>query len=231
MSCRTGVWRCALLLAALWSATIGFHSVTTAFSTTARHRPVGWISRRTTPSLSSSLSTTTRLKAENDESSDRSEGLRQALSGVGQLFQKDTAVRVGSTVVANTNVPALEIWQFQSYTVEAIWDQGVPSSTNTTILEKIPCDTLDAPSPTGGSSHTRYVSLYSAKHHEQAVTVEYYPGNEAQLVRLRDEVLGSVRMALPLFGFWTALAYSFAAKYNERYGGDFMDALFRSKGL
>lgn len=195
------------------------------------------------------LSSTTILRAQ-PEDADRSGGLRRALSNVGQVFTRDTTVRVGSTVVANSNVPNLQIWQFQSYTVEAIWDQGVPvaenrvttgnddeeSSAGTTtsndnnslLVERIPCDTLDA-TPTTPPGYTRYVSLFSPQHHERPVTV-CYP-DEVVLVPLRDEVLDSVVTALPLFGFWTALAWSFAYKYNARYGGDFVDALFRSKGL
>ena len=219
-----------LVLAVTQPSSIGCRSVT-AFSTTTataagQRRPTKWIS-----------TTSLRQAANKDDDDDRSQGLRQALSGLGQIFSKDNAVRVGSTVVANSNVPELQIWQFQSYTVEAIWDQGVPrrsnagdDDNNNDIIEKIPCETLDA-APTK-ATYTRYVSLYAAKHHDArggAVTVQY--PDEVVLVPLRDEVLDSVVMALPLFGFWTALAASFAAKYNARYGGDFMDALFRSKGL
>ena len=241
MSCPTAAFRLALLVA-LWST---FVSVT-AFPTCPNSlRPARRPSRTKT--------TTTKiitLHAQSDNE-DRSQGLRQALACIGQVLTPNPTVRVGSTVVANSNVPALQIWQFQSYTVQAIWDQGVSSTnsdknyddttitttttttTTSSIVEKIPCDTLHAPSPpsSNGGSYTRYVSLYSAKHHldQQPVTVQY--PDEVILVPLRDEVLDSIRMALPLFGFWTALAYSFASKYNERYGGNFWDALFRSKGL
>ena len=174
----------------------------------------------------------------NGSQDNRSDELRQVLLDIGQVFDnKEEAkqIRVGSTVVANSNLPDLQIWQFQSYTVKDIWDQGerrqqqqdVEDTTTTAesqsgggIVEKITCASLDDPVRPG---YTRYISLYSAKHHENPVTVD---PSEVTLVSLKDEVVDSVLMALPLFGFWTALAISFAVKYNERYGGNFMDAFF-----
>ena len=164
---------------------------------------------------------------------DRSDGLRQSLLQVGQVLdtKSDNVIRVGSTVVANSNLPDLQIWQFQSYTVQDIWDQGIASATAaandtdaaSSLVEKIACTTLDDPPPPKAGVYTRYVSLYSAKHHDRPVTVN--PA-EVTLVTLRNEVQDSILQALPLFGFWTALAFSFATKYNERYGGNLLDAFW-----
>ena len=182
---------------------------------------------------------------DNDNENNRSDGLRQSLLQVGQvLANDDTAarIRVGSTVVANSNVPELAIWQFQSYQVQDIWDQGIPlptriddvnppiSSTTSdnddaimgsSWIEKISCTSLDDPPAKPG--YTRYVSLYSAKHHDRPVTVQ---PSEVTLVSLQQEVRSSIIQALPLFAFWTALAISFATKYNERFGGNWMDAFW-----
>jgi hypothetical protein len=180
---------------------------------------------------------------------DRSQGLRKTLTDIGQVFgNKEEAqqICVGSTVVANSNIADLQIWQFQSYTLQEIWDQGVPRITNTVIIkdneenkyvdcdndntntinngllvEKIPRQCLDDPLTPG---YTRYIKLYSTKHHSATGPVTINP-NDVVLVSLRDEVFDSIVMALPLFGFWTALALSFATKYMDRNGGTFLDAM------
>jgi hypothetical protein len=43
---------------------------------------------------------------------------------------------------------------------------------------------------------------------------------------MKDEVLDSVLVAIPILSFWLGLSFVFATKYNERYGGNFMDAFF-----
>ena len=166
---------------------------------------------------------------------ERGEGLRKSLSNIGQVLGRGEEARqisVGSTVVAQTNLPELRIFQFQSYTVQGIWDQGVPPSSLNSVdndnsgkgsnglVEKIARHNLNEPVT---PSYTRYISLFSPKHHEGPVTVN---PKDVILVSLQEEVVDSVLMALPLFGFWTALAFSFATKYIDRYGGNFVDAMF-----
>ena len=153
---------------------------------------------------------------------DRSEGLRKVLMAVGEVA--DSEIQVGSTVVAGNNIPSLGIWQFQSYQLTSIYDQGFNEETGT--IEKLQRQSLQ--DPVEPASYTRYVTLYSEKHHKKqnngkAVVVS---PNEVELSSMQMEVVDSVLMALPLFGFWTALAYSFASQYSERTGGTFVDALF-----
>jgi len=153
----------------------------------------------------------------NDSDSDRSQGLRKTLVSIGEV--KDDEIRVGSTVVAGTNIPNLGIWQFQSYQVMSIYDQTISEGG---VVQKIPRDALSDASLKSG---TRYVTLYSSKHHKDGLPVVVSP-TEVELSSMRDEVVDSVLMALPLFAFWTALAFSFASQYSERTGGTFADAFF-----
>lgn len=146
---------------------------------------------------------------------DRSQGLRKAFESVGEL--NDDNIAVGSTVVTGNNIPNLGIWQFQSYQVTSIYDQTVSDGG---VVEKIPRESLD-----DNVIGTRYVTLYSSKHHKDGESVVVSP-DEVELSSMREEVVDSVLMALPLFGFWTALAFSFANQYSERTGGTFVDAFF-----
>lgn len=155
--------------------------------------------------------------SENNDTQDRSESLRKALETVGEL--QDDNISVGSTVVAGKNIPNLGIWQFQSYEITSIYDQQVDDDTG--VVTRIPRQSLNEISNDG----TRYVTLYSSKHHKDGLPVVVSP-TEVELSSMRDEVVDSVLMALPLFGFWTALAFSFASQYSERTGGSFVDAFF-----
>jgi hypothetical protein len=151
---------------------------------------------------------------------DRSQRLRKALEVVGEV-QEGSELRIGSTVVAGNNVPNLGIWQFQSYELQSIYDQGV---TEEGMVEKIPRQSLEE--PIEPATYTRYVTLYSEKHHGPEGTAVIVSPKEVELTSMRDEVVDSILMALPLFGFWTALAFSFANQYAERTGGTLVDALF-----
>ena len=147
---------------------------------------------------------------------------------------KRSGIPVGSTVIASGNIPDLNIWQFQSYELMSIYDQGVNQETG--LVEKIPRSELPnnnnnnkddtkatSPAPT---SYTRYVTLYSPRYHKDVGPVVVALDQLGRLSSLQEEVLDSVLMALPLFGFWTALAFSFANQYSARTGGSFLDAMF-----
>lgn len=157
-----------------------------------------------------------RMSADED---DRSEGLRKALLTVGEVA--DSEIRVGSTVVAGNSIPGLKIWQFQSYELMSIYDQGMNDEG---VVEKLARQLLQE--PVEPSTYTRYVTLYSEKHHGESGQPIVVSPEEVELSSMQTEVVDSLVMALPLFGFWTALAYSFASQYSERTGGNFVDALF-----
>jgi hypothetical protein len=130
---------------------------------------------------------------------------------------------VGSTVIAKTTIPSLGIWQFQSYELQSIFDQG--SADNGVTANRISVRALTAPRSKPG--YTRYITLYSSKYHQAQGPITLTP-EEVGLVSVKDEVLDSLLWALPLFGFWLAVAVSFANLYNDRYGGNWIDALFRT---
>lgn len=153
---------------------------------------------------------------DNDNLLPRGDGLRKLLLSL----NPDPVVSVGCTVIASGNIPDLGIWQFQSYELQGIYDQGSDPATG--LVEKIPREYLRDKIPSG---FMRYVTLYSPKHHQIEGPV-VLAADEVGLSSVRDEVIDSVVMALPLFGFWTALAFSFANQYSARTGGSFLDAFF-----
>jgi hypothetical protein len=151
----------------------------------------------------------------------RGDSLRRAMNSFAEVTTDEVeGLRAGSTVVPTCDIPSLGIWQFQTYELQSIFDQGYQQDT---IIEKIPAPNLTDPITRPG--YTRYITLYSPKYHKEPITIT---PEEVGLVSMRDEVMDSLLMALPIFGFWTAVAISFANIYTERYGGNFLDAFFRT---
>ena len=179
--------------------------------------------------------TTTLRSASNDNNN----------SGNNQRAQDDFCV--GDTVVLGNSIPNLSLWQFQSYKIVSIYDQGsisssgavddgdAASSQDGSVVQKIARTSLSQ--PVDPPTFTRYLALYSEKHHGQkelgqaglnhnGQPVIVLP-EEVDLSSMKDEIIDSVIMALPLFAFWTALAFRFASQYSERTGGtaSFVDAM------
>jgi hypothetical protein len=158
--------------------------------------------------------------------------LGRFLRGLVRTGMKDT-VAVHAIVIAKADIPSLGIWMDQSYELQSIYLQGLNRETN--LVEKIPLETLtEEPGTTttisttqGAGSYTKYISLYSPMYHKERGPVVVTP-EEVGLISLRDEVLDSILFALPVLAFWTTTAFTFAKTYNERYGGNFIDALFRT---
>ncbi len=117
-------------------------------------------------------------------------------------------------MIAGSNIPNLDIWKHQSYQVTSIYDQ----TDNGGMAEQTFRENLDEK-----GNGTRYITLYSSNYHEKPVIVST---SELKLNSVKEEVVDSLLFVLPLFGFWTALAYNFASRYSERTGVTFMDALF-----
>jgi len=164
--------------------------------------------------------------AENDD--DRAGGLRklmQSFSGIVGNSDGDDGMRVGSTVVVSgLSLPNLGIEDWQSYELVSVYDQGIGDNG---LPVKIYRQDLNEARQTIPNGYKRYCTLYSERYHKKSGPVVVSP-DEIQLVSVKDEVKDSLLMALPVFGFWTALAVSFSNLYNERYGGNFLDALFRT---
>ena len=180
-----------------------------------------------------------------DDDDDRAGGLRKlmaSLSGVGGKNSDNNnnnadnnnhnhkQMLVGSTVVVSgPSLPHLGLEEWQSYELVSVYDQGVNDINGLPI--KISRTDLNEEKDTMiPSGYKRYCTLYSERYHKETGPVVVSP-DEIQLVSVQDEIQDSLLMALPIFGFWTALAISFANSYNARYGGNFLDALFRTHGL
>ena len=142
------------------------------------------------------------------------------------LVQLDDTLSVGSTVVPTTDIPSLGIWQWQSYEIKGIVDQSANLSENG-LVNTVQRNNLNEPiEPTA----SRYVVLYSPKFHGGDNSGLDGPvkvlADDVKLQSMKKEVADSVYMALPLFGFWTALAWTFANQYTDRYGGTLWDAFW-----
>jgi len=159
-----------------------------------------------------------------DDDSDRAGALRKLVESFGDFGKPDATMPVGSTVVVSgLSLPTLGVYDWQSYELVEVYDQGVDESGMPVKVARKDLNEAK-PLPYG---YKRYVKLYSDRYHKETGPVIVSP-DEITLVSVKDEVLDSLLMALPVFGFWTALAFSFANLYNDRYGGNFFDALFRT---
>lgn len=138
--------------------------------------------------------------------------------GMVSTGMKETVERY-DVVVAKADVPDLGIFADQAYEVVSIYLQGLNPKTE--LLERIPLDSLE--DGTNKAGYTKYIRLYSPSYHEEPVIVT---PEEVGLVSLRDEVVDATLVMLPIFAFWVCTCLVFAGKYNERYGGNFVDALF-----
>jgi hypothetical protein len=158
-----------------------------------------------------------------DSTMDNDTPIGRFLRGLVRTGMKDT-VNVNAIVIAKADIQSLGIWMDQSYELQSIYLQGLNPETN--LIEKISLETLtDEATATRG--YTKYIKLYSPMYHKERGPVVVTP-EEVGLISLRDEVLDSILFALPVLAFWTTTAFMFAKTYNERYGGNFIDALFRT---
>lgn len=137
------------------------------------------------------------------------------------------SIQPNSLVVTKYDLPDLGIFADQTYELKSIYLQGVNNESGE--VEKIPLPKLDLTGEAIPSGYTLYISLYSAMYHDN----DKHRGRpiiatpeEVGLVSMKDEVLDSVLVAIPILSFWLGTIFVFVTKYNQRYGGDFFDALF-----
>ena len=105
---------------------------------------------------------------------------------------------------------------------------------NNGIVEKIELPDLDLSTDGGAkvpSGYQLYITLYSQMYHDN----DKFGGRavittpeEVGLVSMKDEVVDSVLVALPILSFWVGTCLTFSNWYTEKYGGSFMDAFFRT---
>ena len=161
------------------------------------------------------------------------------------------AIQQNSLVVTKYDLPDLGIFADQTYELKSIYLQGKnivgsnesgsnsggnsngnsnsnSNSNSNGEVEKIILSELDL-TQESIPGYTLYIALYSQNYHNN----DKFSGRpvivtpaEVGLVSMKDEVLDSVLVAIPILSFWLGLCFVFATKYNERYGGNFMDAFF-----
>ena len=158
------------------------------------------------------------LSGESEE--DPRDNFGRFLRGFAKTGMKGTMER-GSIVVAKADIPSLNIWMDQTYELRSVYLQGMNPETQ--MVERISCPSLETNMMSIPNGYTLYVSLFSPVYHDEAIVVT---PEEVGLITLKDEVQDSVLMAIPILSFWLAVSYTFASQYNERYGGNFLDAFF-----
>mmetsp|Transcript_2950 Transcript_2950/g.6960 ORF Transcript_2950/g.6960 Transcript_2950/m.6960 type:complete len:220 (+) Transcript_2950:51-710(+) len=156
---------------------------------------------------------------DDQDSSDRLGGVRQAVSEIASTGFKDT-VQAGDVIIAKVDLPKQQIYANEGYQIVSIYDQVVDKETGQ--VEKKLVDQLEDMSTTKSESYTRYLQLQVNSEETAIVTPA-----EIGLVTLKDELTLSLWLAIPGF-FWVVVAWNFAHYYNERYGGNFLDAMFRT---
>jgi len=204
----------------------------------SRHRSIDLVQRKqnyidislyATPPSDKESSSTTSVSSENDntEETTRDSDFARYLRGLIRTGMKET-IEVDSIVVARADIPSMGIYMDQSYELQSIYKQQFNDETNT--VDRIPLQYLginaSGSDDAFGSSNasTTYIKLYSPVYHKDSGAVIVTP-EEVGLVSLRTEVFDSIVFALPVLSFWTATCFVFAGQYNERYGGNFLDAL------
>ena len=199
-----------MTLMKLFALSCAFHSSSSFL--TQHHRQRRHVITRAIHPFHDSVALHALLQDDND---DRGENLGKMVRSIGGGM--GDKVGVGSIVVAGREIPSLGIKIHQSYEVKEIFDKA---ASDDGLVEKIPVTDLGydvAP------DYTRYIMIYNQMYQEEPVVVT---PEEMGLVSMRQEIVDSVWMALPILTFWTTLCFTFSKLYTDRYGGDFMDALF-----
>jgi len=150
----------------------------------------------------------------------------------------NTRIKKNSLVVAKVDIPALGIFADQTYELQSIYLQGYSSNSGSDeIIEKIDLEELDLggdnpySKSTVPAGYTQYITLYSKMYHDNDTfdnkAIICTP-EEVGLISMKDEVIDSIIFALPVLSFWLGTCFTFSTWYTQKYGGNFIDALFRS---
>ena len=135
----------------------------------------------------------------------RFEGLRALYDGL-QKSGLRRELKPGCVVIARADIPGDSIITSQSYELTSVYYQGAPRGGG--LIEKVQVGSLDARAPAGCEGYVKYVTLFSPEYHEQPVIVR---PEDAGLVSLRDEIVDSLAIGLPILGFWVSLCALFIA--------------------
>ena len=142
----------------------------------------------------------------------RFEGAKTLFDGVRKGgIEGYSKIIVGSICVARRDLPRSYIVCDQAYEVKEIYYQGLRGAE----VERVPVASLDARRPEGCAGYTLYLKLYSQEYHTEPVTVR---PEEVGIVSLGEEVWDSLKIGVPILGFWLAVI-SFLLAYGEASGG------------
>ena len=120
------------------------------------------------------------------------------------------SMATGDLVIAGNDVPTYGIVQYQSYELQRVYYQGERDGR----IVQVEVSSLADPAPAGCSEFVKFMVLFSPRYHVESGPVIVRP-DEVELVNLRDEVGGSLVLAIPGL-FWVGVAYSFW-QYGENH--------------
>ena len=158
-----------------------------------------------------------------EDQKDKTPPLTKFLEKFSNTGIDNRSIQLNSLVVAKYDLPKIGIYADQTYELKSIYFQGVNEENGE--VERISLTELDLTGMTPPYGYELYIKLYSPMYHEIDNPVVVTP-SEVGLISMKDEVLDSILVAIPILSFWLGTCYIFASKYNERYGGNFVDAFF-----
>ena len=147
--------------------------------------------------------------------------------GLKNLMKDTNDLAVGDWIVAKRDIPSMGIRAGAGYKLQAIFLKGAnPEGLGVEVLP------LERYGDDGGnsvsSSYTKYLKVYNPRDHgkstEQGVVVT---PEEIGLTSIRADWTEAALLAIPGF-FWVFVAMAFSNYYTDRYGGNFLDAFFRT---
>ena len=124
----------------------------------------------------------------------RFDGLWTLVDGV-RKGSLDSSIVVGRICIARRDFPKKYIVCDQAYEVTDIYYQGMRGAD----VERVRVPSMDSRPPEGCAGFTMYLKLYSKEYHTEPVTVR---PEEVGIVSLGEEVIDSLKIGIPILGFW-----------------------------
>ena len=124
----------------------------------------------------------------------RFDGLRTLVDGV-RKGSLGSAIAPGRICIARRDFPSKYIVCDQAYEVCEIYYQGLRGSE----VVRVEVPTMDTKRPEGCEGYVLYLKLFSEEYHTEPVIVR---PEEVGLVSLGEEVVDSLKIAIPILGFW-----------------------------
>ena len=145
-------------------------------------------------------------------------------------LMKDTKdLAVDDWVVAKRDVPSLGIRAGAVYKILSIFLKGTSADATGLGVEVVPLERYGDDNQ--DQRYTKYLRVYNPRDHEAiASTTEkgvVVTPEEIGLVSVKADWTEALFLAVPGF-FWVFVAMAFSNYYTDRYGGNFLDAFFRT---